>query len=61
MDVNDIVCVGLGSWSSVNSMPTLGYGMSSAVLVPGIEYAVPGDRLHFTVPGDRAHFTVGEE
>jgi hypothetical protein len=32
-DVNDIVCLGFGSWSSVNSLPTLGFG-SAGIVVP---------------------------
>lgn len=32
-DVNDIVGLGFGSWSSVNSIPTLGFGIGEAVLV----------------------------
>ena len=26
-DINDIVCLGFGSWSSVNWLPTLGFGI----------------------------------
>jgi len=28
-DVNDIVCLGLGGWSSVYSLPTLGFGIKA--------------------------------
>ncbi len=27
MDVNDIIAYGFGSWSTVNSIPTLGFGI----------------------------------
>lgn len=33
-DVNDIIAYGFGGWSSVNSIPTLGFGIGSAPGVP---------------------------
>ena len=31
MDVNDIVCLGFGSWSNINAVVTLGYSIGTAV------------------------------
>lgn len=36
-DVNDIVVYGFGAWSSVNSIPTLGFG-SSTLAEPQLHY-----------------------
>lgn len=30
-DVNDIVCLGFGSWSTVYGLPTLGFGISQII------------------------------
>lgn len=38
-DINDIVCLGFGSWSSVNSLPTLGFGIGEAVGVGPFHWA----------------------
>lgn len=32
-DINDIVALGFGSWSDINALPTLGFGIS-VVVVP---------------------------
>lgn len=32
-DVNDIVVLGFGSWSDVNALPTLGFGIGDASVV----------------------------
>lgn len=33
-DVNDIVVQGFGAWSSVNSLPTLGFGSAAVAELP---------------------------
>ena len=42
-DVNDIVCLGFGSWSNINTLPTLGFGISTAVVVSGPYRVAAGD------------------
>jgi len=35
MDVNDIACLGFGSWSTVNAAVTLGYGSVITITIEG--------------------------
>ena len=32
-DVNDVVVLGYGSWSDVNALPTLGFGVAEVLIV----------------------------
>jgi len=34
-DVNDIVCVGIGSWSNINAIVTLGYNIFLVITIEG--------------------------
>lgn len=62
-DINDIVCLGYGSWSSVNTLPTLGFGAAAVVVPtkPGLEFTLPESRMHFAMPESRMHFGGPEE
>ena len=59
-DVNDVVSIGFGSWSGVNQLPTLGFGIAtvSAPSVPGMEFAAPDQRPHYEVFDGRPHYKV---
>lgn len=70
-DVNDIVAYGFGSWSTVNSVPTLGFGIGepAASHVVAIDFStslsgdVDGTRkvIATITPGDAAVVYVFEE
>jgi len=54
MAIKDIVTVGYGSFSSVNKIPTRGFG--SAPSVPGVEMRIIGDRLHWAISDNSLHY-----
>lgn len=49
--IGAIVTLGYGTPGSIGLIVTLGYGIGSAATatIPGIELALPSDRLHFRV------------
>lgn len=60
MSVATVVTRGFGTFGSVNSLPTLGYGaFSSAILGYGrLEYTIPRSQLEWSVRDERLEFTV---
>jgi len=62
-DVNDIVVLGFGSWSDVNGLPTLGFGIGSVTVpdVPGIEYRATDQRTHYKADDRRLHYRADDK
>jgi len=58
MAIKDIVTVGYGSFSSVNKIPTRGFG--SVVQIPGIEYRAADTRLHYRASDNRLHYRAAD-
>ena len=61
MAIRDIATMGFGSFSRVQLIPVLGYGLGNQFVppaVPGIEFTAPSNDLHFEATESRLHFTA---
>jgi len=47
---SSVLTRGLGSWGSVNLMPTLGYGSSNAAAFANLWFTLGNERTEFTLP-----------
>ena len=62
--MDDVIVLGFGSWSTVNKLPTLGFGSSAVVVqpnVPGMEFVTSRNALHFVAPRNALHFTRDDD
>lgn len=48
--ISDIIAFGFGSWSTVNKVPTMGFGIGATVAPGGIEYRLANTSPEFCVP-----------
>ena len=59
--VNDLVAFGFGSWSTVEKVPTWGFGIGAAAAgtqADGLDYTVGDHRLQYQVKDNRLQYEV---
>ena len=57
--VNDIIVFGFGGWSTVNQVPTLGFGIGAAasLITPeGLDYSIKENRPHYSIHDNRPFY-----